>query len=116
VDEVLEGWCTDPFGRHEARWISSGRPTFLVRDGNVESYDEPPDQEPSVVAERIVPVGSHNSIRRADDTQLEYFDPQRLIDAAEAGVDVGGRPFTIGIGRIWRSATRRRYGAEDEPT
>ena len=35
-----EGWCTDPFGRHEARWLSFGKPTKLVRDGGVETYDE----------------------------------------------------------------------------
>jgi len=42
-----EGWVTDPFGLHEARWMSDGTPTTLVRDGDVESYDEPPDEEPS---------------------------------------------------------------------
>ena len=37
-----EGWYVDPFGEHEARWFSDGRPTVLVRDGAVESHDEPP--------------------------------------------------------------------------
>ena len=27
-----EGWYVDPFGRHEALWISDGTPTALVRD------------------------------------------------------------------------------------
>lgn len=58
MDESLEGWYTDPFGRHEARWISSGRPTSLVRDGDVESRDEPPDEAPHVVPERIAPHGA----------------------------------------------------------
>ena len=31
----LEGWCTDPFGLHEARWLSDGVPTKLVRDNGV---------------------------------------------------------------------------------
>lgn len=53
--EEEEGWFTDPFGRHELRWISTGTPTKLVRDGEVESYDEPPDEEPTVVAERFEP-------------------------------------------------------------
>lgn len=39
-----EGWCADPFGRHEARWISNGSPTNLVRDRGVESRDEPPTE------------------------------------------------------------------------
>ncbi len=47
VDEEhaeAEGWYTDPFGRHDARWMSAGRPTKLVRDGDDESYDDPPDE------------------------------------------------------------------------
>ena len=40
-----EGWFVDPFGRHEARWLSDGRPTQLVRDGGVESNDEPPETQ-----------------------------------------------------------------------
>ena len=39
-----EGWCTDPYGRHEARWISEGTPTHLVRDGSNESIDLPSGQ------------------------------------------------------------------------
>jgi hypothetical protein len=38
-----EGWYVDPFGHHEARWISDGSPTALVRDGQIESKDPPPD-------------------------------------------------------------------------
>ena len=48
AEEHAEGWYTDPFGRHEARWMSDGAPTKLVRDGDVEAYDDPPDEEPSV--------------------------------------------------------------------
>jgi hypothetical protein len=40
-----EGWYQDPFGAHEARWFSDGHPTPLVRDGSVESHDEPPDTQ-----------------------------------------------------------------------
>ena len=42
----LEGWCTDPMGIHDERWLSWGKPTQLVRDHGVESLDEP--QGPSV--------------------------------------------------------------------
>jgi hypothetical protein len=109
MSEHLEGWCTDPFGRHEARWISARTPTRLVRDGGTESYDEPPDEAPSQVAEPIITVGGPDSTRRADDAQSEYFDRQRAIDAAETGVDVG---FNQGYGtpHIWRPAKRRRRG------
>ncbi|HEX6525556.1 MAG TPA: hypothetical protein VF070_36930 [Streptosporangiaceae bacterium] len=40
----LQGWYEDPFRLHEARYFSTGRPTKLVRDGDVESYDEPPGE------------------------------------------------------------------------
>jgi hypothetical protein len=51
--EDEEGWFTDPFGRHEARWMSNGTPSKLVRDQGVESYDEPPDEAPTRTPERI---------------------------------------------------------------
>jgi Family of unknown function (DUF6159) len=38
----VNGWYQDPYGRHQARYFSAGQPTKLVRDGAVESYDEPP--------------------------------------------------------------------------
>jgi len=41
----LQGWSADPFGAHEVRYFSAGRPTKLVRDGRVESYDDPPLQD-----------------------------------------------------------------------
>jgi hypothetical protein len=37
-----QGWYRDPFGHHEARWFSDGRPTSLVRDDGIESTDDPP--------------------------------------------------------------------------
>jgi hypothetical protein len=42
VADEPEGWYQDPFRLHEARYFSAGRPTRLVRDGDVQSYDEPP--------------------------------------------------------------------------
>jgi hypothetical protein len=30
-----EGWYTDPYERHEARWLSEGEPSKLVRDGAI---------------------------------------------------------------------------------
>ena len=37
VSPEQEGWYTDPWGDHDARWISDGVPTKLVRDGSFES-------------------------------------------------------------------------------
>ncbi len=46
---MTEGWCTDPFELHEARWISAGTPTKLVRDGSVENYEPVPSAAPSAL-------------------------------------------------------------------
>jgi len=48
-----QGWYRDPYGMHGDRWFSDGRPTRLVRDMDVESFDDPP---PSVPVEPLVPV------------------------------------------------------------
>ena len=55
MTEELQGWHPDPFGRHEWRYFSAGRATFLVRDGRVEGSDPvedipPQTHPPSVVA------------------------------------------------------------------
>ena len=43
----LKGWQPDPFGLHEFRFFSDdGKPTLLVRDGDVRSYDQPPESAP----------------------------------------------------------------------
>lgn len=57
------GWYKDPFQAHEARWFSDGKPTFLVRDGAVESHDEPPETELDLP---LVPVSESNSEDAAD--------------------------------------------------
>jgi hypothetical protein len=89
--EEVEGWFTDPFGRHEARWLSFGKATKLVRDGDVESYDEPPDEEPTSVPERIEPtaeaVDGEDLIRTGDGSQGDDIRTltQRMDDAALEG-------------------------------
>ena len=65
-----EGWYKDPFGLHDARWFSDGRPTELVRDGRAESHDPPPDR--AVDASRLEPAAAEGTsdpddLRRADD-------------------------------------------------
>ena len=49
VDQ-LQGWHPDPFGRHEARYFSRGRPTALSRDGRVEVQDPVPIEEDQVTS------------------------------------------------------------------
>jgi len=87
-NEDQEGWFTDPFGRHEARWLSWGKPTKLVRDEGIESYDEPPDQQPGEVAVRIeeTPLAGGADLRRADDGAGDLADlDDRMGNAALEG-------------------------------
>jgi hypothetical protein len=55
--------------------MSAGSPTKLVRDGGVESYDDPPDEEPSQVATKIVeePRAGSDDLRRADQAETEHL-------------------------------------------
>jgi hypothetical protein len=48
--KVLQGWHSDPFELHGERYFSAGQPTKLVRDGYLESYDEPPSDQDEVAA------------------------------------------------------------------
>ncbi len=42
---VLQGWETDPYGRHELRYFSDGKPTGHVCDAGIQSDDPLPEQE-----------------------------------------------------------------------
>ena len=66
---TAEGWYRDPYGRHEDRWFSDGRPTKLVRDGGVETSDDPPAEPMPHEPEPIPEPGltSVDDLRRADD-------------------------------------------------
>ena len=67
-----EGWYTDPYGRHDARWMSDGKATKLVRDGEKESFDAPPDEPPTRTPVRV--VSGHcrsDDLRRADDAERD---------------------------------------------
>jgi hypothetical protein len=93
--ESYEGWFTDPYAIHEARWLSDGRSTKLVRDGSVESYDEPPPGAPSVVPERIEAVPSAtngNDLVRSEDAERanaydSYSQTMEALDSfAQSGL------------------------------
>ena len=68
-----EGWYRDPYGLHDDRWFSDGRPTNLVRDQGIESRDEPPQTEPPLP---LVPVAANQrsqgqDLLRADEAEWE---------------------------------------------
>jgi hypothetical protein len=79
TDADQEGWFTDPFLLHEERWLSNGRPTKLVKDGGVESFDVPPDRPPTETPTRIEadPKATEGSdLQRADGAQTgDVVDP-----------------------------------------
>ena len=75
--ERAEGWHTDPYGRHEARWMSGGTPTELVRDRGVESYDAPPDEESSQTPELV-----------AEEERADGQDPTRGSQVAGPEISV----------------------------
>jgi hypothetical protein len=67
---AAEGWYRDPYGVHEDRWFSDGRPTKLVRDGGVEASDEPPSEpHGELVAIPAPELTSPDDLRRADDAE-----------------------------------------------
>lgn len=88
-----EGWYEDPYGRHEARWISDGTPTALVRDAEAESQDPPPDEPIRVRMERVVEATrvDDTGLKRADDAESQNIDPNAMsdamTDAAEESID-----------------------------
>lgn len=77
-----EGWCTDPYAQHEHRWMSNGRPTRLVRDGNATSYDEPPEGAFVRIPEPIEPKPKYGAADRlrADDAERDgsVFDQSKV--------------------------------------
>ncbi len=90
--EREEGWYTDPFARHDARWMSDGTPTKLVRDGDVESYDAPPDEEPTVTPTRIEEeqVANGNDLLRSGDSGGGGQSlTERMVEAGQFGATWG---------------------------
>jgi hypothetical protein len=90
ADERAEGRFTDPFGRHEARWMSDGSPTKLVRDGDEESYEDPPDEEPTVTPTRIAEgqASDGRDLLRSDDPESGSLH-DRMQEAGQFGATWG---------------------------
>jgi hypothetical protein len=66
---LIEGWHTDPFGLHDARWLSAGEPTKLVRDGSIEFYEPVPEVDATVIPQPIT-----TELRIADGEDLNRCD------------------------------------------
>jgi len=85
MTEILpaEGWYKDPYHIHDERWFSSGEPTGLVRDGQVESNDPPPDER--FTGELVRPESPSPppgaGLRRADDAERGTpVDPDAALE------------------------------------
>ena len=56
ADEHPEGWYTDPFGRHEARWIITRRPAVERGGRQIDSGQDAGHADPGVLlAQAMVP-------------------------------------------------------------
>jgi hypothetical protein len=94
MEELLEGWYTDPYARHEARWMSQGKPSALVRDGKVEGNDPAPDGPFKVIPVRVegqADASNGTDLRRADEAERgSTHDPQsaarRAWEASGEGI------------------------------
>jgi hypothetical protein len=98
ADAHAEGWYTDPFGRHEARWMSDGSPTKLIRDGEEESHDDPLDEEPTVTPSRIAEeqVTDGSDLLRSDDPESGSLR-DRMQEAGQFGATWGSH---IALGNL----------------
>jgi hypothetical protein len=89
-----EGWYRDPYGIHEDRWFSEGKPTSLVRDRSLEAHDDPPDHPPPGPPLEIQDRDQfpQDDLRRADEAEAsdDRYDAQeaaeRAFNAAARGI------------------------------
>jgi hypothetical protein len=84
-----QGWYRDPYGLHEDRYFSQGLPTKLVRDGEHESYEPPPDQP--LPEAGLVPAeqpggeaADGSDLLRAGQAEYRY-DPGKALTEAFGG-------------------------------
>jgi hypothetical protein len=92
VKPEQEGWYTDPYGRHEARWLSAGVPTRLVRDGKLESYEDPPDSPPSQGWVAVDPPPG--SVTSADTLRADAAEAETMPSLAELNKNLNSAALT----------------------
>lgn len=86
-----QGWYVDPYGLHDRRWFSDGTPTKLVRDGDLESNDPPPDR-PFEGSPEPLPVGPDGGadVRSGPGQSASKQEDPGVVGAWEAFVETGG--------------------------
>src|SRR5271157_117269 len=94
---VPKGWQPDPFVVHELRFFSAdGKPTRLVRDNNVESYDEPPIATPKSMSDSVM-------------TRDVSFQSPAAPDAAEPTASIAHSVIPAGWFPDLRKPKQQRY-------
>ncbi len=104
MNPAQEGWYSDPWGRHEARWISGGVPSKLVRDGDQESYDDLPDSPPTHAWAQIEPLpGSVTAADtlRADAAEAEATPSLAELNRRENSAAITARAHPWIVSRDW---------------
>jgi hypothetical protein len=94
VIPAQEGWYTDPWGHHDARWISDGVPSKLVRDGKTESFDDPPDSPPTQAWIPIEPPAG--SVGAADTLRADGLEAETTPSLADLNRRVNSAAITRG--------------------
>jgi hypothetical protein len=86
-----EGWYVDPSGSHEARWISDGTPTALVRDGQIESKDPPPDTPYLATLQQLPDVSppDGSDLLRADEGESETIQHRQGRELSDLFDQIG---------------------------
>jgi hypothetical protein len=106
-----EGWYKDPYGLHIDRWMSDGKPTRLVRDGDRESDDEPPASRPTQPLVRSLRVAR----RPEGGTLVDFTMPAGGVGALGSAPRVGGRlgrAVTFPLRRVTARIEKHRQSPE----
>ena len=101
----LRGWGPDPGGRHDFRWYVHGRPTSLVRDGDLSRYD------PLVVRDAPVQAAAPTEMDSAPAADEDRAGPNPDPLATWFSSDGATRDFWTRPGRRTGAGEdgRRRY-------
>ena len=60
VTDSLQGWQSDRLGRFTQRYYLNGDPTYLVRNGDLEGFDDPVAEPDQMVSVAVVPIGTYS--------------------------------------------------------
>jgi hypothetical protein len=105
-----QGWFRDPFGAHEARYFSDGSPTRLVRDGETESYDEPPAGAPAVGSQQLTAADGSQQLTEVAPAEPDAAPsrPRRTLGRARGVMAITGVAAAVALVVVVVSAISER--------